>query len=294
MNNKSAYAVILKVLRATFGDCNAKVFDARFRFHRKLDLRNPKTLADKVSWLSVFERTPLMSVCTDKYAVREYVASNGLEELLIPVLGGPWNTVEDVDFDCLPSSFVLKATHGCKMNCIVPDKSELDIATCRKRMQGWLDTTYGTYSMELHYEEIPHRIYAEQLLAGYDNLVDYKFHCFNGEPQFVLVCSNRQADGEKRMRVTLDLFDMDWQPLFEVQPAGGEIPGDGRIPKPALFAKMCRVARVLSRDFKFVRVDLYESDGVVLFGELTFTPACCVFPYFKEKFNIEMGKKLDI
>ena len=124
--------------------------------------------------------------------------------------------------------------------------------------------------------------------------MDYKFHCLNGEPQFVLTCSNRKGNGDKAMQVTLDLFDMDWNHISEIVPSGLEHPGNGQLPKPRSFEEMIRIARVLSSDFKFVRVDLYELEGKVFFGELTFSPAHCVFPYFSDKFDLEMGKMLKI
>ena len=104
-------------------------------------------------------------MCTDKYAVRDYIREKGLEDILIPVVGGPWDNVEDVDFDSLPDSFALKATHGCKMNYLVADKKQLDREKCKAEMSRWLATTYGAYSMEPHYLTIPHRIYAEEFLA---------------------------------------------------------------------------------------------------------------------------------
>lgn len=250
------------------------------------------TLSEKVTFLELHQQSPLASFCTDKYAVRAYVKEKGLEEILIPLAGGPWTEIERMDFSALPVNFALKATHGCKMNYIVADKSKLDVEDCRKEMRRWLDTTYGGYSMEPHYLSIPHRIYAEEYLEDADKLVDYKFHCMNGIPQFVLVCSDRKANGDKAMGVTLDLFDMDWNPLPGLIAKGAEIPGDGTVAKPNSFDKMTKIAKSLSEDFDFVRVDLYETNGTILFGELTFTPANCVFPYFTKEFDTEMGKKL--
>ena len=172
--------------------------------------------------------------------------------------------------------------------------SKFDSEKCKKEIQRWMDTTYGTYSMEPHYIEIPHRFYIEKYLEKADQLVDYKFHCLNGEPQFVLTCSNRKSNGDKAMQVTLDLFDMDWKPIPEIVSSGLEHPGNGELPKPENLDEMIRIAKILSKDFKFVRVDLYELEGKVYFGELTFSPAHCVFPYLSDKFDLEMGKLLQI
>lgn len=264
------------------------------RFHRKLNLKYPQTLADKVTFLGLHRLTPLMSTCADKWAVREYIVAKGLANILIPTVGGPWSRVEEIDFEALPKQFILKATHACKMNCMVADKSKLDVPSCRRTLQKWLDTTYGTYSMEPHYKIIAHRIYAEELLESDTGLMDYKIHCLNGVPQFILVCSDRKT-GPGRMQVTLDLFDVQWNSINQfVQGSGLEIRGAGKIAKPKKLNEMLDIAKQLSTDFAFVRVDLYEVKEKIYFGELTFSPACGVFPYFADEFIQNMGEKLSI
>lgn len=293
MVKKQAYACILKALSAVLGMDAAKRFDARLRDHKSLNLKNPRSLAEKVSYIELHLQSPLAPMCTDKYAVREYVANKGLADILIPlVYNGCWTNEEQIDFDTLPKRFVLKATHGCKMNYIVPDKEKLDVVQCKKEVRRWLHTTYGTYSMEPHYIGIPHRVYAEQYISDAHELNDYKFHCLNGKPQFVLVCSNRKTNGDQAMQVTLDLFDTHWNHLDELVASGAEHPGDGRIPRPSQLVEMVDIAQTLAEDFRFVRVDLYEKDGQVFFGELTFTPAHCVFPYLTDDFNDRMGELL--
>ena len=257
-----------------------------------LNLKYPVTLSDKVSYIELHEQSPLAPLCTDKYMVRKYVTEKGLSDILVPLAGGPWKSVEEIDFDALPDSFALKATHGCKMNYLVPEKSKLDVGKCQSEVQRWLNTTYGGYSIEPHYLHIPHRVYAEKFLKDAVQLIDYKIHCLNGEPAFILVCSNRQANGDVAMKVTLDLFDLDWKPIPELIPSGMEVAGDGSVPKPKKLEQMLSIARIISKDFKFVRVDLYELIDTIYFGELTFTPGCGVFPYFTEKFDKEMGKRL--
>lgn len=294
MNTKRLYGYLLQAMSAVAGIDTTKKFDTYFRFKKRLNLKNPQTLSDKVSYIELHEQSPLALECADKYAVREYVRKKGLADILIPVFGEAWNRVEDVDFDKLPNCFVLKATHGCKMNYIVLDKDKLDIEKCKQEMQKWLDTTYGTFSVEPHYTCIPHRIYAEQYLQEANELVDYKFHCMNGQPQFVLTCSNRKSITGKAMQVTLDLFDMQWKSISALVSARAEVPGKGVVPKPKGFAEMVKIAQRLSEDFKFVRVDLYELEEKIYFGELTFSPACGVFPYFTKKFDTEMGRLLNI
>ena len=212
MNIKVIYGKMLTGLGKLCGvDC-AKKFDTQLRFHRNLNLKNPKSLADKVTYIELHEQSPLAPECTDKYAVRQYVEDKGFADILVPLAGGPWSSINEIDFQTLPDAFVFKATHGCKMNYLVPDKAKLDKKKCMTEMSRWLQTTYGTYSMEPHYLKIPHRIYAENYLADADKLIDYKFHCMNGIPQFVLVCGDRVVT-EMGNDVSRHIFDMNWKPL---------------------------------------------------------------------------------
>lgn len=291
---KKTYAYFLKMISSLFGIDAAKKFDTSFRFHKKLDLKNPKKLSEKVTYIELHEPRDKITECTDKYAVRKYVEEKGYQKILVPLVGGPWSAVSEINFDLLPNSFALKATHGCKMNLIVQNKKELNLISCRKELKKWLKVTYGTYSVEPHYFKIPHRLYAEKYLENADSLIDYKIHCLNGNPQFILVCSNRKANGNASMQVTLDLFDLQWNQIPEIIGTKGEVAGKGIISKPDQLDEMINIAKVLSKDFKFVRVDLYELEGKIYFGELTFSPACCVFPYFTEKFDKAMGEKLSI
>lgn len=293
INKKEMYGDLLSLITKVAGVDNAKIIDTLVRDHKRLNLKNPQTLSEKVSYIELHEQSHLASQCTDKYAVREYVIDQGLGNILIPTYG-VYTNFEDVDLSALPNSFAIKATHGCKMNYFVPDKSRFDSKKCKKEIQRWMNTTYGTYSMEPHYAKIPHRFFIEKYLKKADQLIDYKFHCMNGEPRFVLTCSNRRSNGDKAMQVTLNLFDMDWNPIPEIVSFGFEHPGEGKLLKPKNFDEMVQIARILSKDFKFVRVDLYEFEGKVYFGELTFTPAHCVFAYFSNKFDLEMGKMLQI
>lgn len=293
---KKIYAILLKCLTSIFGIDFAKKFDTKLRFHRTLDLKNPKSLADKVSYIELHEQSPLAPMCTDKLAVRDYVSSKGLEDILVPLVGNSsgYKSIEEINFDEFPDSFVLKATHGCKMNYLVPEKSKINMEKCKKEMKRWLKTTYGIYSMEPHYKTIPHRIYAEKYLGDMSGMIDYKIHCLNGKAEFFNIMSERKADGDKAMRMTVDCYDMDWNPINEVCGIGSEVAGKGNIPKPSKLKEMKEIAEKLAEDFKFVRVDLYQIGEKIYFGELTFSPAGCVFAFMTEKFLNEMGEKLSI
>ena len=131
---KKIYALVLKLIILLWDADAAKKFDTRLRFRRNLDLKNPKTLADKVSYIELHEQSPLASKCTDKWEVRSYVSAKGLSHILVPEVGGPWSSFDEIDFQKLPVSFVLKATHGCKMNYIVENKANLNIENCKKEV----------------------------------------------------------------------------------------------------------------------------------------------------------------
>jgi hypothetical protein len=169
------------------------------------------------------------------------------------------------------------------MNIICEDKDSLDWEKAKKRMNHWLHTPQWRMCLEPHYLSIQPRIICEKYLGNSNSIIDYKFHCLNGVPQFILACFDRDKG------LKLNLYDLKWNQLDEICDAHrSEI----KIPPPAGLKEMIEVSRKLAQDFKFVRVDLYEIDGVIFFGELTFTPATGVLPYFSDKLLLEYGRKL--
>ena len=282
---KSTYRAFLNGFARFFGSKNAKLFDARFRYGRRLDIEKPRTLADKISWIELNADEELMARCTDKYALRDYVANLGAENILIPLCGGPWSSVEEIDISAFPDKFVLKATHGCEMNYICMDRTRLDVDDMISHAHQWLAADYPRACVEPHYKLIPRRIYAEEYVGGLDDVIDYKFHCLNGVPSFVLTCSNREES------LKLNLYDLEWKPIEGLR---GSMKNEREIPKPSGFDTMLEIAKSLSADFDFVRVDLYEAEGKVYFGELTFSPAGGVLPYFTDDFIFRWGEVLHV
>lgn len=289
---QKSYGLVLRCVEACCGVDFAKKMDAWLRFGRKLDLKTPKNLAEKICYLSLHMLPRDAVRCTDKWEARGYVAEKGLEHILIPVHGEPVSAAEDLDFTLFPNQFVLKATHGCRMNYICLDKEKLNQERCRKTVCKWLNTTYGTYSVELHYRNIPHRVYCETCIAKPEELVDYKIFCLNGKPSFILVCGDRIVEEGKGTSLSLYLYDTQWNPLDGVTWYHAEGPGEGAIPRPHKLTEMLDIACKLSEDFDFVRVDLYEVDGKVWFGELTFTPFNGTLPILKQEFLESEGEKL--
>ena len=282
---RNGYRSFLNIYTNIFGIKEAKKFDARYRFNRTLDLDNPKTLADKVSWLELNINKELAAYCTDKISVRDYLKEKGYSDILVPQCGGPWSNADEINFDTLPDSFVLKAAHGSGMNYICKDKSVINKTKIRSIVSNWLKSDYARSCIEPHYKLIPHRVYAEKYLGNFDSIIDYKIHCLNGKPCFILTCSNRESS------LKLNLYDIKWNSIDGIQ---GHKKNDTEIEKPSELSKMLEISRNLAKDFIFVRIDLYQIKNKVYFGEMTFSPASGVFPNFTDEFVEYWGPKLKI
>lgn len=232
----------------------------------ELDLSNPQTFSQKQQWYKLNAKLPLMQKCADKYAVREYINGCGYEYLLNDLLGC-YDDPNDIELDSLPNQFVIKASHGSGFNVIVKDKSKLNWTQTRIMLKSWLHQNIAWSGREWVYKDMPRHIIIEKYLEDETGeLRDYKFFCFNGEPQFMQLEVGRYTDHNAR-----NFYDMDWN----LMPFGKSIPHDPTlsISKPKMFDEMKRIARDLCKPFQFVRVDLYQVGGKVYFGELTFFPA---------------------
>ena len=236
---------------------------------KKLNLDNPQTFNEKLQWLKLYNRKDEYTMMADKYAVRQYIAEKLGEEYLIPLLG-VWDNAEDIDFDALPEQFVLKCTHNSgKGMCICKDKSKLDIDKVRKELNEGLKEEYFYSGREWCYKNIKPRIIAEKYMADdklSEGLSDYKFMCFNGMAESVMVCLERHTGDTK-----FYFFNEEWE-LLRYNIRGINAPEDFMLQKPEKIDEMFELARLLSTNLPFVRVDLYCSYGKVYFGELTFFP----------------------
>lgn len=243
------------------------------KFKKRINLKIPKTLDEKIQWLKLntYLNNPLVTQCADKYAVREYVEKCGCGEILNK-LYGVYDRVDDIPWETLPNSFVIKWNFGCGENLIVFDKSKLNIDEAKKKLNNWYktrNTFYLTYS-EMQYKGIPPKLVCEKLIETEDGglPVDYKLYCFSGHADCVLVCSGRNLNGHGTKYY---FFDRDWK-LLRYNKTGKEAPVGFTIPKPAGVEKLFEYAEKLTKTFPFVRADFYLEKGKVLFGELTFTP----------------------
>lgn len=239
--------------------------DYRLATGKKLNLKNPQNLNEKLQWLNLYTYDERKVKCADKYFAREYIIKHGLEEYL-PKLIGVYENVDDIDFEKLPEKFALKCTHGAGFNIICKNKSILDIEKSKKDLNKWLHTDFGISAGEMHYSKMKPRIICEEFLDGLDNEVpiDYKFFCFNGVPRFLEVCTGRFKD------LKFSFYDMDWNFLdYQSKKYKGK---SKFINKPESFDKMKEIAKSLSNCFNFVRVDLFDIKGKPYIGEMTFTP----------------------
>lgn len=243
------------------------------KFKRPINLRNPRTLDEKIQWLKFNDYLDNTQVrdCADKYAVREYVNQAGCPEILNDLYYS-WDTIEEIPWDKLPQKFVIKWNFGCGQNLIVRDKSKLDIKQAKAKLKEWYktrDTFYLPYS-EMQYRGIKPKLICERLIEGEGGAlpVDYKFYCFKGKAACVLVCSGRDDSGHGTKYY---FFDKDWN-LLRYNKTGKNAPEGFTLPKPDGIDKLFEYASVLSRPFPFVRADFYLENGKPLFGELTFTP----------------------
>jgi hypothetical protein len=239
-----------------------------YRVHvkRKLNLDNPKTLNEKLNWLKFNDRNPFYAVVVDKYANRDYVTDLIGEEYMVPLLG-VWDHFDDIEFDKLPEKFVLKCNHDSGGLVICTDKSKLDRKKAKKKIEDSLKCKFYLVGREWQYKHVKPKIICEKLLGdGNVPPADYKFMCFNGKPDNVMVCYGRETGTPKYY-----FFDMNWN-LKRYNGWGKKAPQGFTLPKPENFDKMVRIAEILSKPYYFARIDLYNVDGKIYFGEITLTP----------------------
>lgn len=261
----------------------------KFKMGKKLDLENPKTFNEKLQWLKLYNRRPEYTMMADKVAVREYIAKTIGEEYLIPCLG-VWDNPDDIDFASLPDKFVLKCNHNSGLGmCICKDKSKLDIEKVKENLQKGLKQNYYLHGREWPYKDIKRQIIAEQYMTdSTGGLVDYKFFCFDGYVDCVMVCIDRHINDTK-----FYFFDSAWK-LKRLNKRGQEAPEDFTLPMPDCMPRMFELARKLSESHPFVRVDLYECDSQIYFGELTFFPDSGFDANLLEETDLYFGEMLKI
>lgn len=251
-------------------------------FGNILDWNNLRTYTEKMQWEKIYDKNPIKTTLTDKYAVREWVEGKIGKDYLIPLIG-VWDSFDNIDFDLLPKQFVLKTNHGTGTNLIVKDKYKINMQRAKRMFDDWMKTDYAfTNSLQLHYRDIKRKIIAEKYLeTNLGELQDYKFLCFDGKPCFCWVDLGRYS------KHTRTVFDMNWKLQPWTQASYGIANYD--IPMPKNFDMMIDIANILSRGFSHVRVDLYNIDGKIYFGEMTFTNGSGLDPIIPKEYDKVLG-----
>lgn len=251
---------------------------------RKLNLSNPKRFTDKLQWYKLNYYNPQMIQCVDKYRVREYIKDKGYEDILVD-LYQVCESYEEIDFDKLPNSFVIKSNKGSGTNIFVRNKNEIDYDLIKNEINKWDIVNTIVYGNEWPYEGVKHKIVIEELLIDNKNpfkdINDYKFLCFNGKVKYIWVDIERSTNHKR------NFYDTNWNKLN----VESDVPTTEQdIEKPKKLDYMIEIAESIGKDFPFARVDLYWVNEKVYFGEITFYPWSGCVRFTPDSFDFELGK----
>lgn len=277
-------------VNASLGLCN-HMSDEKFikRMYKasmgeEVNLDSPVTYNEKLQWLKLHNRNPLYTTLVDKYEVKKYIAEKIGEEYIIPTLG-IWDSFDEIDFDKLPNQFVLKCTHDSGGLVICKDKAKLNLEKTKKIINKSLKKNYYYHLREWPYKDVKPRIIAEQYMEdpAYGELRDYKFFAFNGSVKALFIATDRQTKGEE---TKFDFFDREYNhlPFTNGHPNAKNLPQ-----KPKCFEEMILLAEKLSVDIPQVRVDFYEVDGKIYFGEMTFFHFSGLMPFEPKEWDEAFG-----
>lgn len=254
-----------------------------------INWKSPTTFTEKIQWLKINNRDTKLHKLVDKYDVKEYVASIIGEEYIISSYG-VWNDANDIDFDSLPERFVLKCTHSSHASVICKDKSRLNIKTAIELLNAGLKTSPYKKYREWAYKDVEPRIIAEEFMEnkGEDDLTDYKFYCFNGQAHYCQVIKDRSE------KESIDFFDRHWelQEFIGLNPKA--VHSSKTIKKPVEYSKMLEIADKLSVGFPFARIDLYDINDRIYFGEITFYPGAGMGCFNPEAWNKILGDMIEL
>jgi len=259
----------------------------RLKMGQKLDLKNPKLYNEKIQWIKLNDKNPLMPMCCDKFWVREYVKSKGLENILIEQY---WNGFDpnQIPYESLPEEFIIKVTHGSSFNIISTNKEKLNKVDVSIKINRWLKSKYLSSYGEWFYGVKKPRIIVEKLLETEDGsqLKDYKIFCFNGVPKFIRVDMNRSGNQERC------IYDTHWNEMkgYEIEYKTSTT----KVLKPEYLNELLIYAQTLSSDFYHARVDFYILHSKIYFGEITFTSGAGYASIIPKEFEEKMGDWLKL
>lgn len=282
---------ILRRVGFIFSDKTYLKYMYRLVMHEKLNLKHPQKFTEKIQWLKLYDRKPEYTDMVDKVKVKEYVSKKINNKIIIPTLA-VYNDVNDLDLGKLPDRFVLKTSNGGGSNSVIicRDKSNFNIENAKKILQRGLKFSIYKNYREWPYKSIHAQIIAEMYMQNNDDdeLMDYKFYCFNGRAEYCQVIMGRHANE------TIDFFDRDWkhQSFYGLNPIAK--PAGKPIAKPAALDQMLKIADILSENIPFVRVDLYYVNAEIYFGELTFYPASGLGVFTPKEWDSLLGEKINL
>lgn len=258
---------------------------------KPLNLKNPVTMNEKLQWLKLYNRNPLYTSLVDKVRVKDYIKKLIGDEYVIPTLG-VWDDFDEIDFSKLPDRFVLKTNHSGGNTGVVlcTDKTRFNVLQAKRKIEKSLHTDIYRLYREWPYKNVVRRVFAEEYIEDKTEgeLIDYKFYCFNGYVDSVMLCLDRQVGKPK-----FYFFDKSWT-LKRYNKRGKEAPLDFTLPKPLNMDKMFELAAILSQGIPFVRVDMYNVDGKIYFGEMTFFPASGFDPNRLPETDLYFGNLINL
>ncbi|WP_270525097.1 ATP-grasp fold amidoligase family protein [Longibaculum muris] len=262
----------------------------RLTLKRKLNLKNPITLNEKLQWMKFNDRNPMYTMVSDKLAVRPYIEQVIGKEYLVPLLG-KWDNFDDIDFNTLPCQFVLKCNHDSGGLVLCKNKDQLNIKAAKRKINESLRRQFYYIGREWQYKAIKPTIFAEALLLDEDGNppADYKISCFNGEIDNIMVCIDRFTESG----VKFYFFDKDWN-FLRYNKDDDKLPADFTIKKPDNLNEMLEIARKLSKPFNFARIDLYNIKGKIYFSEITLSPNSGFDTDITYETDLLLGEKLHI
>lgn len=281
------YSLCTTNLKMKLSDSNFLRLQFRCATGMDLNLGNPVTFNEKLQWLKIYDRNPLYTIMVDKLSVKDYISNQIGSEYVIPVLGS-WDTTDDIDWAVLPNQFVLKCSHDSGGLVICKDKTILDKAAVKKKLEASLKHNYFEHSREWPYKDVPRKIFAEKYMTeDNDELKDYKFFCFNGVVKFFKVDFNRYIKHQA------NYYDrnLTFLPFYETVCPNDE---NHHINFPSNIEEMMTIAEKLSHNIPFVRIDLYNVKGRILFGEMTFFPAGGMGEILPKEWNTIIGGYLKL
>ena len=268
-----------------------KFLDLCFDYYlgKKINWKNPQTYNEKLQWLKIYDRQDSYTKMVDKYEAKEYVKNIIGEEYIIPTIG-IYDKFENIDFEKLPQQLVMKCTHDSGGLVICKDKSKLNLKEAKRKINQCLKVNYFNCWKECPYKNVKPRIIIEKYMTNDDSdgINDYKFFCFNGKVKLLFIATDRVNENEE---TKFDFYDENFNhlPIKNGHPNALVPPS-----KPLNFEKMKELAEILSKDIPHLRVDFYEINGKIYFGELTFSHWAGMVPFEPEEYDLILGNWIDI